>query len=386
MVSLTGVELLVCVLMGAGIIQGAFLAFSFWVRPSRVKNANIFLGALNFFLVITLTVNVYVLLELYHVWPNLLLWPNLSWLVLPPLLYLYFRFLLDFPKKLVITDVLHLLPLFAILLLWRKELFMSAYDRYVYFGDPANFYGTTKSMYLHRIYVVQALVYLVLSLSIINRFRIKNKPSWTVLSSRQLNMLRNILIGLLSFTAIFEVSSLFPPILKSVNPKFWYIIPIGNCVLIYSLSISYMNNPEVFLKGIMLGKPLFKSKELPQKEAQECIEKLQALMHNEKIYLNPDLSLSEISSLLQVTPRQLSNVFKKYLKSSFYDYINHFRVYEAKNLIIAGKHKQWNLVAIAMEAGFNSKSTFNRIFKKSVGCTPSEYIKMNTKLPRETAD
>ncbi len=386
MKSVSGIELLVCVLMGAGIIQGIFLAFSFWARPSKVKSANIVLGALNFFLVVTLIANVYILLELYHIWPNLLLWPNLSFLILPPLLYLYFRFLLDFPKRLVITDLLHLLPLLVILFLWRKELFMSAYDRYIYFGDPNNFLGTSKSMYLNYIYFVQALLYRVMALRLINRFKIKNKPSRTVMSAKQLRIMRNVLVGLLTFSIVVDGSSLFPAIKNSVDPQFWHIMRIGHCLFIYALSISYMNNPEIFIKGITLEKPLFKSKELPQKEAQECIEKLQALMHNEKIYLNPDLSLSEISSLLKITPRQLSNIFKKYLKSSFYDYINHFRVDEAKNLISSGKHKQWNLVAIAMEAGFNSKSTFNRIFKKSVGYTPSEYMKLKNTLSKKTTD
>jgi len=98
--------------------------------------------------------------------------------------------------------------------------------------------------------------------------------------------------------------------------------------------------------------------------------KLQKLME-EKIFCDEDLSLSDLAILVGIKQGQLSEYFQKQYGYGFYHYINKFRIEEAKILLGESSHR--SVLSIADSVGFNSKSTFNRVFLDLVGKTPSEY-------------
>ncbi|MFD1601397.1 helix-turn-helix domain-containing protein [Flavobacterium artemisiae] len=104
-------------------------------------------------------------------------------------------------------------------------------------------------------------------------------------------------------------------------------------------------------------------------------QKLTEIMRNEKLYKNPDLTLAELSQKLNVHPNVLSQVINSVEEKNFYDYINLQRVEEFKKLILLPENEKFTLLSIAFECGFNSKTAFNRNFKKVTGLSPSEYLK-----------
>jgi len=104
------------------------------------------------------------------------------------------------------------------------------------------------------------------------------------------------------------------------------------------------------------------------------LEKLKALMDTEAPYLDPLLTLHKLSTLTQIPAYRLTKVLKQSLESSFYDYINTYRVNKVKEKMQAGEAKRLSLLGIAMESGFNSKASFNRVFKKMEGQTPTQYL------------
>jgi AraC-like DNA-binding protein len=95
-----------------------------------------------------------------------------------------------------------------------------------------------------------------------------------------------------------------------------------------------------------------------------------------KPWLKEKISLYDLAHELDLTSHQLSSLLNDYLETSFYDYINHHRVEEVKRRL-KNNNNQFTFLAIALECGFNSKASFNRIFKQKTGLTPSEYIKAN---------
>jgi len=105
----------------------------------------------------------------------------------------------------------------------------------------------------------------------------------------------------------------------------------------------------------------------------EIIEKLRILMVDEKLYLEPELSLGETANKIGFHAHQLSKLLNVQLGKNFFDFVNEYRVDEFKKLAINPKNKHISLLGLAMDAGFNSKATFNRFFKKSTGITPSEF-------------
>ncbi len=108
----------------------------------------------------------------------------------------------------------------------------------------------------------------------------------------------------------------------------------------------------------------------------ESIHKqLTALMQNEKLSKNPELTLFEIAQKLNVHPNSLSQVINSKEQRNFYDYVNSQRVEEFKQMAILSENHKFTMLALAHECGFNSKTSFNRNFKKVTGLSPTEYLK-----------
>ena len=109
-------------------------------------------------------------------------------------------------------------------------------------------------------------------------------------------------------------------------------------------------------------------------EAGTHYEKLIDFMKEEKPYLNPDLNLQLLADSLGLTRHQLSGMINLRFKKTFYDVIHDYRIGETLELMKSSHHKSYTLESIAFSSGFNSKATFNRVFKKVIGKTPSQYI------------
>jgi AraC-like DNA-binding protein len=98
-------------------------------------------------------------------------------------------------------------------------------------------------------------------------------------------------------------------------------------------------------------------------------------MEKQRPYLDPELSLSALAKELGINRNQLSQSINDGLGENFYDFVNKYRVEEVKRLMADPNKQNYNLLGIAVEAGFKSKSTFNLIFKRFTGLTPTEYKK-----------
>lgn len=111
-----------------------------------------------------------------------------------------------------------------------------------------------------------------------------------------------------------------------------------------------------------------------KKEWEESIKTLNQFMEEEKPYLDKRLTKSQLAIQLSWSEVQLSNTLRDGLQISFNDFINTYRVDEVKNRLQDPQNKDYTLLAIAEDCGFNSKTSFYRIFKKFTDLTPSEYL------------
>ncbi|GGD71562.1 hypothetical protein GCM10011514_39610 [Emticicia aquatilis] len=103
--------------------------------------------------------------------------------------------------------------------------------------------------------------------------------------------------------------------------------------------------------------------------------RLKSMMATEKLFTEPELTLSDLAARLYIHPNYLSQIINEIEGVNFYDYINNLRVEEFKRLVVLPQNQKFTLLALAFECGFNSKSAFNRFFKKSTDLSPSEYVK-----------
>jgi AraC-like DNA-binding protein len=108
-------------------------------------------------------------------------------------------------------------------------------------------------------------------------------------------------------------------------------------------------------------------------------ERLFAMIENEEPYLDENLTLASLAHDLDVEPHQLTLFLNRNLKTSFHDFINAYRIEAAKKLLV--NEPSENILAVAFRTGFNSKASFNRVFKKIAGVTPSQYRKRSADPP-----
>lgn len=108
-------------------------------------------------------------------------------------------------------------------------------------------------------------------------------------------------------------------------------------------------------------------------EIEALAERIEILVEKEKPYLNSQLTLERFAHLVQASPRQVSFVINRRFKQNYHEYINRFRIEEAKRLLRDPTCRDLGILEIAQRAGFNSKATFNRFFKSIAGIPPSAY-------------
>lgn len=123
------------------------------------------------------------------------------------------------------------------------------------------------------------------------------------------------------------------------------------------------------------AKPRYRTTSLSEEECKRLVRILDRLMKNDRPYTNPDLKIADLASMAGTTAHALSFLFNQYMKKSYYDYVNEYRVGEFRRLVADGAGERYTLSAMAAKCGFSSRASFFRHFKNSVGVTPAEYLK-----------
>jgi AraC-like DNA-binding protein len=148
-----------------------------------------------------------------------------------------------------------------------------------------------------------------------------------------------------------------------------------------------MEEKETLVVTVQEGPQAKKSVLSPQQQAA-IAQKLSALMEEKKVFTDPELTLEKLASQIKVPRHHISEVLNQYLHKTFYQYINDYRMQEVLHLMDYCKKQAVNpnILSLAFDAGFNSKSSFNQYFKKITGLTPTEYFKQHANTgPMEIA-
>jgi AraC-like DNA-binding protein len=122
--------------------------------------------------------------------------------------------------------------------------------------------------------------------------------------------------------------------------------------------------------------PKYQKTKIDEELAQSLHRQLSELMETEKLYTDPELTLADLAERLATHPNTLSQVINSIEQKNFYDYINLQRVAEFKRLVTLPSNQSFTLMSIAYDCGFNSKTSFNRNFKKHEGISPTEYVRL----------
>lgn len=185
-------------------------------------------------------------------------------------------------------------------------------------------------------------------------------------------------VVVLGMMFVFYASGCFFPHLSySFN---WYPYFILGLAIYYIGVNGYYNSPQLYrnlnfepaAEAQDILSPGNISTQLPDLQGWKI--RVQHIMETGQPYLDAELSLANLAKQLKTSPQVLSKVINEGFELNFNDYINYLRVQEVITQLNSGAHLRFSLMGIAYDCGFNSKTTFNRAFKKVTGKTPSAHI------------
>lgn len=296
-----------------------------------------------------------------------------SALLFGPTIYLFTRKVLE-KKEHSIPYFVHYLPgiVYSIFIV-------------VYFIIPSNSVSIARSktgelmrvIYIcHAVGLIVNITYWYLSCHIFKNFfkKIKDEVSYEIHN----NFIRNflIVIGLCLFiwTVLFITSLLgLDMIERNARPYIWVILTL----IILFITYYGMVSPQVLQIVPELKTKKYNQSKLSHQDLEKLKKDLDTLMLEKKPYLNSKLLKSELAQLLGVNSPELARLLNENIGMNFFEYVNYYRIKEFVNLAKTEKSKQLTFFGLAQEAGFHSKTTFNKSFKKLMGSSPSEYFNKN---------
>ncbi len=295
-----------------------------------------------------------------------------------PLIYFYVRRIVYRDLQWKAKDLLHLIPflgyclyLIYLLVMLNPEEQRQLTQKIVNASLPAWVYLGGLSVYVYT------LIYLLLANRTINTYRNVIKNKFSTLDKINLNWLKFILQSFAVITVVAMIHNVIPAL---GNLIFLYnsliLLLIITFFFINRVLVKALHQPEIFA-GIELkeAREKYTGSKLKQDELERYFSQLLSILETEKLYLDPDLSLQTLARHMQISSKDLSQVINQRSGKNFFDFINSYRCEEAKNLMRTSDPKV-TILEILYEAGFNSKSSFNKEFKKLSGTTPTEYRKL----------
>jgi AraC-like DNA-binding protein len=242
----------------------------------------------------------------------------------------------------------------------------------------------TLSIILNFLFAFQVSMYCYLSYQKTIKHQKSIKLFSSTIESVDLKWLTNITLGV----AFLGVYWAFGFLIPDDNNFYNTTLVLISLFIIFYITYFSLKQKEIYpfskkekkeLKTIIIESfaPEENKKKIIEDEKLESIKaKLIKLMYTEKPFLECELSLIKLASQLNISSHQLSYVINTGFNENFYQFVNRYRIEEAKNLLIDPNMNHLNLIGIAFEVGFNSKTVFNTTFKKTTNQTPSEYKKL----------
>lgn len=289
-----------------------------------------------------------------------------------PVFYLYVKSLAFTDFRLQKKNILHAVPFISATLLFSFyfHFHSSAVKQSIILNG--GFLSREFWIVYNCIVLSQILIYFVVDLNILKNYRKEIRQQYSSVNNINLSWLSFILyafiISWISSVIVFLSQNYFWNILDQlVFLNFFAFFLFFNYIFFKGLT-----HPEIF-SGIE-EKPKYVSSKLTQSDAEHYLTRLSAYMDKEKPYLNPTITLKELSSELAIPARYLSQIINEHVQLNFYDYISKYRIEEAKEILSDNSNNK-TVLEILYEVGFNSKSSFNTAFKKYTGTTPSRFKK-----------
>lgn len=353
-----------------GFFQSLFLLCVYLFSAKNRKNINGYIAFLIFVLFIGLSGRVLYLSKIFGDNFRLITFSEFAILLFGTTVFLFTKSSLT-NQRFVITDLVHYIPA-VLYILFVVFYFMIPSDEVIVAKIKRGELYTVVGI-LVGIGLTFNCTYWFLSLRQFLRFRnnLKNELSYTLKTQFFLNFLIAIGVCLLAWIGMYFISLFGPETIEREARKF---IWLGIAFIIFFIAYYGMIAPDLFqIQSFNLSQKYSQSK-LSHKDLDVLKTRLEQMMTAKKPYLNTKLMKAELATMLGLSNPELARLLNERIGMNFFDFINYYRIKEFIALAKTDKAKELTFFGLAQEAGFNSKTTFNKAFRSLMGTSPSAYF------------
>ena len=381
----------------AAMLQG-FILFLFLLTKKRNRRANIILAFLVLLYSIDIGLETLYSSQLIFEYPHFIGLNDPIFFLYGPLLYLYAYFLTSSEEIRNKTWLLNFVPFLLVVFFYLPTFYLqSAEFKLVSEGKITSDFvresiiNETSRGYIELASAFHELIYIILTLILLKKYQNTIRDAFSAIDRINLNWLRILtlatgIIVLVDIILYFSVSFEFVTFGEAVTSVLFLC-----ALLIYAIGYMGLMQPEIFspvakFENILTvtaneeTREKYSKSKLTDEQAEYNVAKLLELMETEELFLDGELKLQDVAEALMVSSNNLSQIINDKLNKNFYDFVNGYRVETAKKLLVNPKKQHLTLLAIAFDSGFNSKSSFNSVFKKQCLMTPSEFKKVKTRV------
>jgi len=358
-----------------GLAQGLFLAFILLYSSRKKTQSKRYLALLIFAFVIVLLNQLFIETQTIN---NLQLYfefANLVPLLVGPLLYLYTASLIaemNLSFKAPKRPWIHTIPFVTFLLLFAGLYFITGYQTVIRnpIGDmpwQTTLLGSVKGIHIFS--------YIIFALYTRNKYigyaQVK-RTKGARLNLRWLTIFLNIFLVAWLFGLLDFVFGHF----KFTSHPIWEILPNALLILIlYLIAYVAIKYPIFSFSQEENEMDKYFTSSLSSADKTRIAGAIEEAMRLHKSYLELELKLDILAEQVNIPKHHISQTLNEHMNYSFQDFVNFYRIEEAKRLLCDPSHQHKTVLALAFEAGFNSKAVFNRVFKQATGLTPSVFRK-----------
>ncbi|MBW6501500.1 MAG: helix-turn-helix domain-containing protein [Bacteroidales bacterium] len=299
-----------------------------------------------------------------------------------PFLYEYAKSLINPGYHLEISIVRHFLP-FILFIVFLLFLFPTE-DFLKYLmneSEKAEAGFSLLYLILPAFVAVSVPVYIFKSVTLLARHSKVVTDNFSSAEKRNLIWLRNLIV-ILGIVWILLVTIFFIHHILLLFSDEFCINGLFLTLSVFIILTGYygLNQPAIFTSEIILAdstriekKQSYSGTPIKEEDLRKYLGDLDDYMATKKPYLDNQLTLYQLAGASGIPPHVLSRIINEHHGKNFFDFINNYRVEEFKKRLSDTESGKYTLLAIAFDCGFNSKSSFNRFFRKNTGKSPSEY-------------
>lgn len=218
---------------------------------------------------------------------------------------------------------------------------------------------------------VLIIIYMFLAIIKYRHYLKDNQPELTNRKMKQTVWLKIVLYGFVISSSLVILNNIF--IKAPENMRNYHFLINYSIFLLYFSVLFYLAVAKKILFEPVYSKEKYKGSNLTQKDADQLLQKLEYYMGAVKPFTDPDLKLNSLAAVMNISSRHLSQLINEYKNQNFSDFVNHYRVKLAMELLGNENNSKATIFSILLDVGFNSKTTFNLVFKRQTGLTPSQY-------------